>query len=317
MVSDATHPVFLKTQMCKFHAAGKCMRGVNCKFAHSQKELAPAPDFSRTKMCPELCRTGRCTRGDACTFAHKTKELRSRGRTCAKGVAPASAPVERCPEGVPQPLQQLSPVQERRAPVVEAPPPPVLLVAQAVPLAMSTVQVVQVMPVPVPCRGFGGCSTVGFAEAPAVARTPASQDMVDLCDTESLDDPFGASCGKEDDDLDLPDGAWSRQSTEEGLLFEAPAEFSRQSTPEAWVPVEEQEGFGDSRIEQAAEDHVDAWPAADTPAAAERKRQALLGTGVGLGYVVKNTFIEFDDEGSPGIPIRRVLSTGGCLSLFV
>lgn len=61
--------------MCKFNAAGRCKRGRDCTFAHTQSELRNKPDFSCTDMCPWLSTTGRC-HDHGCRFAHHERELR-------------------------------------------------------------------------------------------------------------------------------------------------------------------------------------------------------------------------------------------------
>merc|ERR1719399_2550998 len=42
---------FAKMHMCKFELLGICSKGAQCTFAHTQDELRPPPDFSRTKLC--------------------------------------------------------------------------------------------------------------------------------------------------------------------------------------------------------------------------------------------------------------------------
>jgi len=67
-----------KTEMCKFFPEGKCDRGENCTYAHSQDEIdganAPKPVPFKTTMC-KFFLEGRCTRGEACTFAHDENEI--------------------------------------------------------------------------------------------------------------------------------------------------------------------------------------------------------------------------------------------------
>lgn len=65
-----------KTKMCSFHLTGKCRFNAQCKFAHNEDELKPAPDFSRTRRCPMQLETGRCS-DSTCRFAHSDQEQRS------------------------------------------------------------------------------------------------------------------------------------------------------------------------------------------------------------------------------------------------
>mmetsp|Transcript_75571 Transcript_75571/g.175207 ORF Transcript_75571/g.175207 Transcript_75571/m.175207 type:complete len:138 (+) Transcript_75571:3-416(+) len=103
------------------------------------------------------------------------------------------------------------------------------------------------------------------------------------------------------DDLDVefagcdkPRGGWSRQSTEEG--FEEPSgEFSRQSTDESNWGLEEQ-----SQTQQP-----------DPDAAQEPRLGEVFGSD-GLAYVVRNSFLHFNDQEAPFPTLRRVLSTGSC-----
>jgi len=54
---------------------GTCQFGQNCSFAHSPKELQPAPDLTKTRLCKAFV-AGRC-KDPKCTFAHGEEELRS------------------------------------------------------------------------------------------------------------------------------------------------------------------------------------------------------------------------------------------------
>lgn len=65
-----------KTKMCAFHLTGKCREGQYCTFAHNQEELRPAPDFSYTRLCPQLLRDGACRNPATCRFAHQQSERR-------------------------------------------------------------------------------------------------------------------------------------------------------------------------------------------------------------------------------------------------
>jgi len=69
---------FTKTKLCKFHAVGKCTKGMQCPFAHEGMELRKLPDLRCTKICKALIHTGQCTR-KPCMYAHSKQELRSTG----------------------------------------------------------------------------------------------------------------------------------------------------------------------------------------------------------------------------------------------
>mmetsp|Transcript_57399 Transcript_57399/g.136431 ORF Transcript_57399/g.136431 Transcript_57399/m.136431 type:complete len:252 (-) Transcript_57399:175-930(-) len=69
--------IFQKTKMCRFFEQGACSRGMNCKFAHSPSELAPMPDFSRTRLCSRMISKGFCD-VEGCKFAHNKEQLRRR-----------------------------------------------------------------------------------------------------------------------------------------------------------------------------------------------------------------------------------------------
>ncbi|CAK0851625.1 unnamed protein product [Prorocentrum cordatum] len=66
-----------KTKMCDFHAQGKCTRGAQCSFAHSQEELQAMPDLRKTRICRAFTQ-GKCNDAN-CKFAHGTEELRETG----------------------------------------------------------------------------------------------------------------------------------------------------------------------------------------------------------------------------------------------
>jgi len=67
--------IFRRTKMCTFNSMRMCNRGDRCVFAHSAEELQPLPDFSCTKLCPELLQHGSCKKPD-CHYAHTAIELR-------------------------------------------------------------------------------------------------------------------------------------------------------------------------------------------------------------------------------------------------
>ncbi|CRG93019.1 zinc finger protein, putative [Plasmodium gallinaceum] len=69
---------FYKTKMCPWFFSGRCDRGVDCLFAHSQDELNPIPDLSFTSLCPLAKKSGLC-KNEKCSYAHSVCELRPTG----------------------------------------------------------------------------------------------------------------------------------------------------------------------------------------------------------------------------------------------
>eukprot|EP00928_Gymnodinium_smaydae_P075074 TRINITY_DN58094_c0_g1_i1.p1 TRINITY_DN58094_c0_g1~~TRINITY_DN58094_c0_g1_i1.p1 ORF type:complete len:422 (+),score=51.90 TRINITY_DN58094_c0_g1_i1:37-1266(+) len=67
--------IFVKTKRCRFYLAGKCARGSQCMFAHTNDELRSSPDLRFTKLCPIRVRRGSC-RDPTCTYAHSLDQLR-------------------------------------------------------------------------------------------------------------------------------------------------------------------------------------------------------------------------------------------------
>ncbi|ETB62472.1 hypothetical protein YYC_01038 [Plasmodium yoelii 17X] len=69
---------FYKTKMCPWFFSGRCDRGIDCLFAHSQEELNPIPDLSFTSLCPLAKKSGLC-KNENCSYAHSVCELRPTG----------------------------------------------------------------------------------------------------------------------------------------------------------------------------------------------------------------------------------------------
>jgi len=74
------YPIFVKTSLCTFFAAGTCAKKTKCRFAHGPNELRAKPDLNRTKLCQDQLMTGRCSKGAGCKFAHNHKERRALNR---------------------------------------------------------------------------------------------------------------------------------------------------------------------------------------------------------------------------------------------
>lgn len=106
----AASPLFIKTKLCKFFAAGVCSRGAGCRFAHGQGDLSELPDFRNTQFCPSVLLYGVCE-AQNCTFAHSKGELRPRIDT-----PPATHHGEAAPRA-PAPLRSggLRAAEQRRA----------------------------------------------------------------------------------------------------------------------------------------------------------------------------------------------------------
>eukprot|EP00930_Biecheleria_cincta_P068977 TRINITY_DN56793_c0_g1_i1.p1 TRINITY_DN56793_c0_g1~~TRINITY_DN56793_c0_g1_i1.p1 ORF type:complete len:264 (-),score=65.71 TRINITY_DN56793_c0_g1_i1:449-1240(-) len=82
---DQRIELFKGTRLCKFNAMGRCKRGRDCKFAHSEANVKEQPDFSKTRLCQEFVETGFCRHREHCKFAHGKDELRSRNETMPAG----------------------------------------------------------------------------------------------------------------------------------------------------------------------------------------------------------------------------------------
>ncbi|KAL3074260.1 hypothetical protein niasHS_015090 [Heterodera schachtii] len=86
-----------KTQICLFWKAyvsgksrTKCRNGVNCNFAHGEKELKKLdPFYFKTELCEFWNSDEPCPYGDGCNFAHGPDELRQMGVKGPKSVAKA------------------------------------------------------------------------------------------------------------------------------------------------------------------------------------------------------------------------------------
>lgn len=77
--------MFLKTELCRFHAEGKCVKGEACSFAHGQDELRTKPDLTKTTLCVRWQKDF-CGRND-CPYAHGPDDLRhqdSDDESCAE-----------------------------------------------------------------------------------------------------------------------------------------------------------------------------------------------------------------------------------------
>lgn len=75
LVSKHLQKQFRKTRLCNQYLQGRCRRGAECNFAHSEQELSAAPDLSKTKLCFNFFR-GQCFK-ESCAFAHSYEELRA------------------------------------------------------------------------------------------------------------------------------------------------------------------------------------------------------------------------------------------------
>ncbi|KEP63986.1 UNVERIFIED_CONTAM: zinc finger protein, putative [Hammondia hammondi] len=65
-----------KTRLCRFVTSRRiCPFGPSCTYAHSDAELVPSPNLTKTKVCWSNM-YGRCVRGSECPYAHNEEELR-------------------------------------------------------------------------------------------------------------------------------------------------------------------------------------------------------------------------------------------------
>jgi hypothetical protein len=96
-----------------------CSRGEDCTFAHGEAELRPAPDFFKTKPCPNLLQRGVCE-DPTCTFAHNKTELRTLVKVCGKRGWPPKPSAQSVPSGAVDNIA-MSPQQQSKAPVAASP----------------------------------------------------------------------------------------------------------------------------------------------------------------------------------------------------
>eukprot|EP00388_Colpodella_angusta_P022475 GDKJ01057475.1.p1 GENE.GDKJ01057475.1~~GDKJ01057475.1.p1 ORF type:complete len:1106 (-),score=341.72 GDKJ01057475.1:735-3887(-) len=69
--------ILYKTKLCANFKMGKhCPTGDDCHYAHSEAELRPTPNFTRTTMCKLVVAGEECL-NDNCRFAHSREELRT------------------------------------------------------------------------------------------------------------------------------------------------------------------------------------------------------------------------------------------------
>jgi len=296
--------IFRKTKMCKFNMVGRCTRGDVCKFAHSESELEPLPDFHFTRMCPAFVETGHCHRGAACTFAHKVSELRAPTKGAAQNARGPSPQEELNPQQQPPQLHSLQLLQLQQSQLQQQHPLPqpqlqqTLISTQGI-LAGMGVVLLQVLPQTAIIES-DGVRERGVAGLHSVEE-PSDEDDGDVSELDFDDCDSPLKCGN-------PSGGWSRQTTEEGLEVEEPfGEFSRQSSEESTWGVEEllakQGAVEELLAEQGKAEEV------------ARPEGAQLGVALrasGLAFAVKNTFLQFDDREGPVPVLRRVSSTGSC-----
>lgn len=85
-----------KISMCRFYAQGRCQKKQYCTYAHSDGELRPVPNLSKTSLCPALFESNhqsitiastdtqtkkgytnyRCPGKGKCRFAHSLREVK-------------------------------------------------------------------------------------------------------------------------------------------------------------------------------------------------------------------------------------------------
>jgi len=74
MMPREMETVLFKTEVCRLYSGGRCARKF-CRYAHSEAELRPKPNLTKTRLCHFLSDRGYCRNRD-CKFAHDESELR-------------------------------------------------------------------------------------------------------------------------------------------------------------------------------------------------------------------------------------------------
>eukprot|EP00920_Eleutheroschizon_duboscqi_P039455 GHVT01094893.1.p1 GENE.GHVT01094893.1~~GHVT01094893.1.p1 ORF type:complete len:897 (-),score=236.22 GHVT01094893.1:579-3269(-) len=74
-IPDLVRRQLHKTRLCPYHSHGRCVRGIDCSFAHSAAELREMPDLRFTRLCDAIKFGGTC-HDNNCTFAHDRQVLR-------------------------------------------------------------------------------------------------------------------------------------------------------------------------------------------------------------------------------------------------
>lgn len=349
--TPACNPIFHKTRLCKFYQMGRCTRMQACKFAHSEEEMMPQPDFRRTRMCPEFCSTGQCRSRDTCAFAHTAQELRAdtgrRAKLSTESTTSLLGSSARAGVGSAAratPTSSCDSAAEPAAPVHGLAPQAALLFGQGACIQLQALQVV--MPPFLPplasdsCMSFGVCSdsakTHGTTQSSPGRELRLSAPKVDFDFSEDAADmPSGKPFSV------LPCTIWSRQSTQEGV-DDPSMRFSRQSTTETWAAADEQE-FADDGLEAQSDGAVECdgersseaprcnskWsseapldgravgaerPSPDARATGTPEHPSLpeIANGFGLSCTLRGTFLEFSEVDAHGPALRRVRSTGDC-----
>jgi len=78
------HTCGTKTKVCVYFLTGGCHNtSEECKFAHTQAELAPDHQRAWELFRTEMCTDPQCKRGGKCIFAHRRNQLREPERTVA------------------------------------------------------------------------------------------------------------------------------------------------------------------------------------------------------------------------------------------
>eukprot|EP01066_Platyproteum_vivax_P007119 Platyproteum_vivax@DN2710_c0_g1_i1.p1 len=74
--SSIKNAIFYKTKFCPAFQKGCCHNAENCQYAHSEDELRPPPDLSKTRLCDSVLKGSVCIEGSQCPFAHSLSERR-------------------------------------------------------------------------------------------------------------------------------------------------------------------------------------------------------------------------------------------------
>lgn len=305
--------IFYKTKLCRFFLEGKCLRSGFCKYAHDRREMKALPDFTRTRVCPELRDQGFCSRGPMCNFAHAPEELRARTRGHAQVIEDFRALLKEAPQRNYAPEVSPVPAEMYQPDVIPMPPAPyagvpsrtctqpVVLQGPSQPGAPILVPYGASVCIVLPC---GPAAAANFSDELGCSATEEAKATAQDCAEDDVDAESDLDFD-EDKLLDLPSNAWSRQSTMEPSSEDSTVEeFASEESEESWP------GIHEDKVTPAAS----LCESAATLGGAELQKVAAAA---GLSFALKNSFLAFAEDGAaeaeePALR-RRARSVGAVL----